>query len=122
MKDKFDEKMGPMYITSGNGLDIYQQLQIDLIFDQCTDQDIQEIELEMKQVALLKKVCWVKVMSYPQDWLLSYFLLGKSWAKERVEEHKVYKEFLRNKLTIKEFNTKLMDISNKHLKGKNKDA
>lgn len=124
MSAKYDKKFGPMIIggfTQGYS-DISQQdeLAFELFFDESVSDDIVAIEEEMRQTRLLKKVCWVKTICYVPELLTTYFLLGKTWFKERKDQQHYYSQMRKGKMSIIDFQTGLMGLSDKYLilKGK----
>ncbi len=111
----FDDKMGAGIVIDGSEM---EQIHYSLLFDEYVDDEIREMEHQMREEKILKRVCWVKTLCFPIEFIITYFLLGKIWTKERIEQQKLFNAFLKNKVTSKEFSNKLMDISNLYMEKK----
>lgn len=107
-----------VYVLSGEIIDPLDSAFISMLFDQVADDDEKEIVLIKKLTLLQRKVCWVKIISYPVELVLLKMFLGKAWSAERVDQNGVYRDFLKGDMTIQKFNTRMIDIESKYLKAK----
>lgn len=116
MLAKIDEKMGVGVIIEGSEM---EQIHYAMLFDEYVDEEIRQIEEQIKEDKILRRVCWIKTLCYPLELLLTRVLLGKIWASERVDQQKVFKDYLNKKIDVKQFQIKLMDLSSLYLEKKN---
>lgn len=115
-EDSVDLNMGIGVIIEGSEM---EQVHYQIIFDEYVDEEVRQIAEEMKEERTLRKMCWIKTICYPLEMLLTYFMLGKSWVSERREQQQIFNALLKRKITVKQFQEKLMDLSRLYLEKKN---
>ncbi len=110
-----DKNMGIGNIIEGSEM---EQIHFAMLFDEYVDEEVRQMEETIKEDKILRKVCLIKTICYPLELLVTYILLGKIWTAERVEQQKVFKDYLKKKIDIKEFQIKLMDLTSLYLEKK----
>lgn len=122
---KFDKHLGSFFTegyTQGYcGVSQQDELVFHLYFDESINNDILRIEEEMKQTRLLKKVCWVKTWIYLPELWFTYLLLGRTWYAERKAQQYYYSQMRKGKMNILDFQTGLMNLSDRYLILKGQD-
>jgi hypothetical protein len=113
MSGKYKKQSGFVYLHEGR-IDEYNEAMIISIFDEQTDYDIEDIEKDMKEEKLFKKICLIKTIMFPLEILLTFLILGRSEFIEKIETQKLYIKLLRNKLNVSEFKEEVMDIALKN--------
>lgn len=93
-------------------LNLLEEAMFSSLFDEQVDLDEQEILYEVEEAKFLKRVCIVKTLLYPMEWLLTRIFLGKAWTVEKVLTQKLYWKFLRNKISLSDFKDELFVIVN----------
>ena len=96
----------------------YDALYISMLeceFDVCTDDDVEEITHQMMVEAKLnkfyRKICMIRVFSFPTDFVMGFILLGKSQAKAVFALHKAMWKFLFKRATRKDLNDAISQFS-----------
>lgn len=116
MSAKYEKRDGFMY--SQYDLNDYEASMLVMMFEDQIDYDIKMWERELLKVKMLKRQCIIKTLVLPVELPLSYFLLGKSIARERYNTQKLYWKFLTRKMTIEEFENELNLIIANSIVGK----
>lgn len=100
-----DGLMTPLHVVSK-----FEEAIINAQFDEQVNFDIAEYEQQQREIKLLKRVCWIKTLTYPWEYLITYLFLGKEALKERTLTQKYYWMFIRNKMKLNDFKVKINDI------------
>lgn len=90
------------------------QMEIALLestFDSQTTYDIENITKNMKETSLLKKVCFIKLLTFPLEYFLATLLLKKDYKNHKLRLAKLYFRFLRNKIKLENFKKVLQDLN-----------
>lgn len=109
MSAQYDETQGFSFVISKT-LHPEDETILSCMFDEATDFQEVEIMKEMQESVLIRKVCLVKTLLFPYEWLLTRLILDKEHAKDRASEQSVYWKFLRKKITLVEFKSNLMKL------------
>lgn len=125
MSAKYDKKLGSFFtqgFTQGyDDISPQDEMSFALCFDESADENIMNIEHEMRETALLRKVCWIKSWLYLPEYWLTYILINKTWATERKEQQHYYSQMRKGKMNIYDFQKGLLSLSDKFLKLKEQD-
>lgn len=115
-QDSADLNMGVGIIIDGSEM---EYIHYQMIFDEYVDEEVRQLEEQIKEEKTLRRVCLLKTICYPFELLLTYLLLGNTWALERKAQQKVFSDYMKKKIDIKEFQQKLMDLSIVYMEKKN---
>lgn len=79
-------------------------------FDQDTDDEITLIQKLIDKEQFLRRVCKVKLVTYPIEFLSILIFLGREKAADHTKLTKIYYRFLSRKLTLEKFREKLQEF------------
>ena len=85
-------------------------------FDLLVEEQAKQIVKDMALAKQIKRLCFIKLFVFPIEYPLFVLLLGKKYAKVKVDEAKISLLFLRKKLTLEEFNQKHNEMVIKAIK------
>lgn len=106
MSAKFNKDDAIIYIPER--LDQFSQTILESQFDFQTDHDIMNIELQIKENKVLKRICLVKSLLFPFEYLLLRLLVGKNHADDAVEFQSVYWDYFRGRIDTETLSNKLL--------------
>lgn len=115
MSATYDKNMGIGIIIEDSEM---EQVHYQILFDEYVDDEVKQIEIRIKEENILRRVCLTKTICYPFELVVIYFLLGKDWVNERVAQQKLFNAYLKRKIDIKTFNSRLMDLAQLYLEKK----
>jgi hypothetical protein len=78
------------------------------VFDEDTEQDIEEIKLEMEEKKLFTQISKIKVLLFPLEIVLTYMFMDKKWVTDKIEANRLYWNFLRGKITMDQMKQSLI--------------
>lgn len=90
--------------------DAFYTTMFEVMFDEQCDEDAAEIAADIEEAKLFKKVCWLKTLIFPLEYPLAYIIMGKQWAKDKVEAQKFYWKFIRNKITLQDMKVEVAKL------------
>lgn len=79
-------------------------------FDNETDQDVEIIKKEIKNIKFLKRVCFTKLALFIPEYLLTFLLFQKKYSVGKKELASLYYKFLFNKISLENFKIKLKTL------------
>lgn len=101
MSGSYKKRDGFVYLfNEKDGNDPFYRTMFEAMFDEQTDMDVLELQEEMEAEKEFRKVCWLKTVIFPVEVVAAYFIMGKSWAKDKIKAQKFYWKFLRKQITL----------------------
>jgi hypothetical protein len=112
MSGKYNKRDGFVYLhLQSNKLDPFHIAVIESMFDEQADYDIEDINLEIEEGKLFRKVCIVKTLIFPLEVLVTKLVMGKPWTSEKIKAQGIYWKFLRKKITLEELKKEIIKIA-----------
>ena len=109
MSAQYENGSGLAYCPYGK-VNEYDEALISVLFDQETDYDIEEMERLMQEERLMRKICFIKTLVFPIEYIATLAILGGRWAKEKRDAQSLYWKFLRKKVTYNQFQRELVRV------------
>lgn len=101
-----DNKMGWFFSPHGK-VDPFEESMFASLFDDETDYEILEIENNIKEFNLYRKLAIVKTLNFPFEIFWLYLFLGKKYSDNRWETQKLYNKIIKRKINLEEFRKEL---------------
>lgn len=97
----FDKRDFSVYVTKP--LSALDMTLIETTFEQDADEDCKEITKSIKDSAILRKVCIVKLLLALPQWVITRVVLGKLYAEDHMLVCKLYWNFFFKKINYNDF-------------------
>lgn len=81
-------------------------------FDVQVDYDVMDIQKELKDNKILKRVCLYKLVIFIPEIIFTFIMFGRKASGYKVKESKLYYQYFRGRITIEKFKKELTDIMN----------
>jgi hypothetical protein len=84
-------------------------------FDTETNFDIDKIQKEMEQTKFLKKVCFIKLLTFIPEYVLTFFMFERKYSIAKRRIAKLYYNFLFNKINLNNFKKELKNLTTNNI-------
>lgn len=107
MSSSYNPKDGRWYIPSNEPLREDEKAILEFLFDTQIDEDVYSAEKIIKEKKLLWRICLIKTLVFLPELILTFLLLENKAVLDKIACQSVYWQYLRKKLTLEEFSTKM---------------
>lgn len=108
MSSGYDKRDG--FAVGTKRLTPHEETIMESLFDEQVDHDNKEWYREQKELSMLKRLAFTKVVLFPAQWLLTVTLLGTTWAKNTAQMNGLYIKLITNKVNLKQFKKNLNEL------------